>query len=292
MRVNPGATCSTTGNLSARRTLTLLDPTGALSARTYGFMSAWDDSGTRSYNGMVLTVNKRMSSGYSLTANYTWSHCIGNLSNTLLNGTPGNGVLSDPTNRDYNRGNCNSDGADNRHLLNGSAVINTPRFANTAADALFGNWSVSGIFRSQSGSWQNPTMTGDSPLTGVNPNSQRPDLVSTEIYGNKCTTDLRASNPTCRWYNRSAFGIPAPGTLGNAGQAILLGPGSWTIDLGLSRRFNVREDQTMEFRMEASNVLNHTNFSNPNSAITNASFGRLAAAGDPRIIQFGLKYNF
>jgi hypothetical protein len=56
--------------------------------------------------------------------------------------------------------------------------------------------------------------------------------------------------------------------------------------------FRIVEGQTMEFRMEASNVFNHTNFLNPNSNISGAQFGRITSAEDPRIIQFGLKYNF
>jgi hypothetical protein len=44
--------------------------------------------------------------------------------------------------------------------------------------------------------------------------------------------------------------------------------------------------------MEASNVLNHTNFNNPSANISSAQFGRITSADDPRIIQFGLKYNF
>ena len=122
--------------------------------------------------------------------------------------------------------------------------------------------------------------------------AQRPDLISSNIYGDQCRTDLRTSNPTCRWFNRSAFAVPALGKLGTAGQAILLGPGAWTIDFGLSRTFNIREAQSVEFRMEASNVLNHVNFLDPNSNIESNQFGRIVAAADPRIIQFGLKYKF
>jgi hypothetical protein len=123
-------------------------------------------------------------------------------------------------------------------------------------------------------------------------NAQRPNLISNNIYGNQCRTDLRSSNPTCRWYNRGAFDVPALGTLGTAGRASLLGPGNWTVDFGLSRLFRIVEGQTMEFRMEASNVFNHTNFLNPNSSISSTQFGRITSADDPRIIQFGLKYNF
>jgi hypothetical protein len=294
LNAGAGRPCSTSAGASrnARRTLTLLDPTGALGGSKYGYVNAWDFSGTRSYNGMLLSLNKRMSRGFSLTANYTWSHCIGNRVNTLLHGQSGVGVWDDPNNRDYNRGNCNSGGDDNRHIVNSTAVINTPRFADSRANAIFGDWTVSGILRVRSGTWQNPTFTGESSGTGANTNAQRADLISNQIYGNQCKTDLRSANPTCRWYNRDAFAVPTFGTLGTAGQAILLGPGSWTVDLGLSRKFNVREGQTFEFRAEASNALNHANFENPNSNINSSQFGRITTAEDGRVIQFGLKYNF
>jgi len=64
------------------------------------------------------------------------------------------------------------------------------------------------------------------------------------------------------------------------------------MDVGLTRLFKIVEGQTMELRMESSNVLNHTNFNNPNSATNSANFGRITTAADPRIIQFGLKYKF
>jgi hypothetical protein len=294
LNVGAGRPCSTTAgaNRNARRTLTLLDPTGALGGSKYGYVNAWDFSGTRSYHGMLLSMNKRFSSNFSLTANYTWSHCISDPANNLLHGQSGVGVWNDPTNRAYDRGNCNSAGDDYRHIVNSTTVVNTPSFANRTVHAVFGDWRVSGILRARSGSWQNPTFTGESSGTGANVNAQRPNLVSNNLYGNQCKTDLRSSNPTCRWYNRAAFEVPALGTLGTAGRAILLGPGSWTVDFGLSRVFRVTEAHNVEFRMDASNVLNHANFLNPNTNISGATFGRITAAEDPRIIQFGMKYNF
>ncbi len=294
LNVGAGRPCTATGGASrnARRTLTLLDPTGALGGSKYGSVNAWDYGGTRSYNGMLLSVNKRMSNNFSLTGNYTLSHCIGNRVTTLLQGRSGVGVWDDPNNHRYNRGNCNSGGSDNRHLANATAVINTPQFANSAAAAILGHWTVSGILRAKSGDWLDPIMNTDSEASGANSSAQRPDLLSSNIYGNPCKTDLREKNPTCRWFNRDAFAVPALGKLGTAGQAILLGPGAWTIDFGLSRTFKVREAQNVEFRMEASNVLNHANFTDPNSNIESNQFGRIVAAADPRIIQFGLKYKF
>jgi hypothetical protein len=290
--VSPNAVCSTFTNRFARRTFTLLDPTGALGGVKYGFVHAWDSSGTRSYHGMLLSLNKRMSNNFSATANYTWSHCVSDPVNNFLHGTSGVGAWNDPTNRAYDRGNCAGGGDDVRHIVNSTAVINMPEWSNPAVNAILGDWRVSGILRARSGTWQNATFSGESSGTAGNINQQRPNLVSTEIYGNQCKTDLRSSNPTCRWYDISAFAEPAYGTLGTLGRAVLLGPGNWTLDFGLSRLFRVAEAQTVEFRMEASNVLNHTSFNNPATNISSAQFGRITSADDPRIMQFSLKYNF
>ena len=294
LNVGAGRPCTAAGgaNKNARRTLALLDPTGVLGGSKYGSTNAWDYSGTRSYNGMLLSVNKRMSSNFSLTGNYTLSHCIGTRVTTLLQATSGVGVWDDPNNHRYNRGNCNSGGSDNRNIANATAVVNTPQFANKAVEAIMGHWTVSGILRARTGDWLDPVINTDSEASGANLSRQRPDLVSNNIYGSQCKSDLRTSNPTCRWFNRSAFATPALGKLGTAGQAILLGPGFWTIDFGLSRTFKTRESQSVEFRMEASNFLNHANFVDPNSNSESNNFGRITAANDPRIIQFGLKYKF
>ena len=84
--------------------LTVLDTNGSRGSDKYAFIDAWDDGGTRSYQSLLLSLNKRMSSNFSTTANYTWSHCIGNASNVLLNGRAGGDVLNDPNNRKRDRG--------------------------------------------------------------------------------------------------------------------------------------------------------------------------------------------
>jgi hypothetical protein len=288
LRVNPNAVCSTTANVQQRRVLSLLDPAGTRGGPKYANIEAWDSNGTRSYNGLMVSVDKRMSGNFSFTANYTLSHCIGNPINTLLNGRPGAGVFTDPANRDYDRGNCDSDV---RHLANATGLFQMPRFSNPLVEKFAGNWRVSGILRTRSGAFVSPTVSTDRALTGVNTLAQRPDQVSAGVYGSQCKTDLRSSNPTCRWFDANAFAQPGLGTYGNAGAYTLVGPGQWTIDAGLSRMFSIDERQKVEFRAEATNVLNHTNLTNPGATL-GASFGRITTAADPRIMQFSLTYRF
>jgi hypothetical protein len=77
----------------------------------------------------------------------------------------------------------------------------------------------------------------------------------------------------------------------------LVGPPSWAFDMALSRAFRLREAQRLEFRAEAYNVTNSFRPGIPNAIVTNNTFGQIRAtaagsAGDPRILQFALKYIF
>ena len=62
--------------------------------------------------------------------------------------------------------------------------------------------------------------------------------------------------------------------------------------MGLTRSFKVRESQSLEFRAEAFNLLNHVNPGNPGTTLSNQDFGRILTADNPRIMQIALKYVF
>jgi hypothetical protein len=70
------------------------------------------------------------------------------------------------------------------------------------------------------------------------------------------------------------------------------GTNRWTLNGGVSRLFKLKERQTMELRVEGTNVLNHTNFRNPSGNLTSTQFGRIQDANPARVMQFGLKYLF
>ena len=69
-------------------------------------------------------------------------------------------------------------------------------------------------------------------------------------------------------------------------------PGSIRIDMGLTRKFRIREKQTVEFRAEAFNLPNHLNPGNPNTTLSNLNFGKIQSSLDERVMQFALKYVF
>ncbi|PYS53372.1 MAG: hypothetical protein DMG13_12825, partial [Acidobacteria bacterium] len=148
-----GTTCSTTANTDQRRRLLLQNPQ---EGQYYGNMATREDSGTLSYNGLLISIQRRAVRGVNIAGNYTWSHCLGDAATANATGRGGAGYL-DPNNRAFDRGNCGSNGSgtgsglDRRHVFNVTAVASTPQFANPTLHMLGTGWQLSTIYRQSSG---------------------------------------------------------------------------------------------------------------------------------------------
>ena len=111
--------------------------------------------------------------------------------------------------------------------------------------------------------------------------------------GNQLMADVFMPNKTAnQWLNPAAFAIPANGTYGTMAAMSIRGPKSTQIDMGITRSFQVREQQSVQFRWEVFNVPNVVNLNNPVSALNSANFGKILTSTDPRIMQVALKYVF
>src|SRR5262245_18449605 len=197
-------------------------------------------------------------------------------------------TYSDSNNRRRDRGNCVSD---RRHLFNFTAVAETPQFANPTLRMIGTGWRLSGIYRRSAGSPLTILAGSDRALNGTQANAsgtniQRGSQVNSDPFGDK------SAGPLSNYLNPQAFGQPDIGTLGNLGRNTIQGPGTWAFDLALSRVFNVRERQRLEFRAEAFNITNSFRTGVTNAVVNNANFGVIRTAFDPRILQFALKYVF
>ena len=275
-----GRTCSTTGNENGRRRLQLAYPAAGVGNK-FGNVGKIHDGGTGSYNGMLLSVQRRATAGVTLNANYTWSHCIADQWLFNIHNSHGGGGLTQPNDRSYDRGNCADSGDDRRHLFNTSVVMASPEFASPVARALASDWQVATIVRVLSGAYMEAGTNRDPSLTDSN--TQRVNVISDNVYGDKT-----AGN----YLNSAAFALPANGTFANQGRSSILGPGNWQLDVALSRSFDLTESQRLEFRAEAFNLTNSTKFDNPQLNFSGNTFGRVLSAKDPRIMQFALKYYF
>ena len=125
--------------------------------------------------------------------------------------------------------------------------------------------------------------SSDIALTAIA--NQRVNRVLLNSYGDKSIK---------KYLNPAAFALPASGALGNVGSNSVAGPGTWQFDLALSRSFQFRERQKIEFRAEAFNLTNsfRMDISKLTVNLDSGNFGQVTGALDPRIMQFALKYFF
>jgi hypothetical protein len=275
------STCSSTANLSQRRRFMLDSSISKQTAQYYGPVNRIDTGGTANYNGLVLSVQRRAARGVTISGNYTWSHCISDWWNSTANSGNATAVYSNPDNRTFDRGNCISGSTDRHHVFNLSAVAETPRFSNGTLRKIASGWRLSPIVKLLSGDYMSVTTSTDIALTGID--SQRVNQILASPYGNKTVSN---------YLNPSAFVRPATGTLGNVGRGSIRGPGTSQFDLAVSRTFQVRESQRLEFRAEAFNVPNSFHPNNPQTNLNSNTFGQITSARDPRIMQFAFKYFF
>jgi hypothetical protein len=267
--------CTTAANVDRRRVLILENP--AL-GQFFGPIDVHDDVGQQSYAGLKLSVQRRSATGVSLSANYTVSRCEGDTGSSFGFAQFSSGYLK-PDDPSFDRGNCTQN---RTHIANVSVGAETPAFANAALRALVSGWRASGIFSARSGSWLTVTTSTDVAATGIA--AQRVDQVLEDPYADKTLNT---------YLNRAAFAMPAPGTLGNHRNNSIAGPGFWTVDLALSRLLSIAGRQTLELRVETFNLFNTFNWGSPVTNFNAATFGRiLSQTGDPRIMQFGVKYGF
>jgi hypothetical protein len=269
--------CSTVNNTTQRRQLYLQN---AAQGQYYGSMVTENATGTLSYNALFLTATHRVGRGLTVIGNYTWSHCIDTGTSQLI-GTPIIAGISPIAAREDLRGNCSQLEEDRRHNFNLTTVYALPQYSNRALRILASGWQVAGIVSVLSGDSFSALAGIDQALSGTD--DERPQQVLANPY---------AANKGVQWLNPAAFAQPATGTYGNMGPATLEGPGFFGINVNVTRRFQIREKQTLEFRAEAFNVLNHVNFLDPVATLTSSAFGQIQTANDPRILQLALKYLF
>jgi len=109
-----------------------------------------------------------------------------------------------------------------------------------------------------------------------------------------CNGNFPADQRTSvKWFDTSCFAEPALNTFGNGGVHYLDTDGNKTQDIGLCKNFNFTESKRLQFRYEAFNLWNNTNYNRPgNNVSAPPTFGRVTAAQPARAMQLALKLYF
>jgi carboxypeptidase family protein/TonB-dependent receptor-like protein len=262
---------ATQANLESRRRLFLLNPAEGQYYST--IQEAF--GGTGRYDGLVLTLQRRLTNGWTMNTNLTLSDCVND-------GEPGVDITNsfpDPDDPSTNEGPCD---ADRPYILNSSWVYQISGVGGGWLRGLTTDWQIGTVFQARSGSPLTPSTTGNRSLTGLG--NQRPLVV-----GDPDLED-RTIN---RWFNIDAFAGNPAGSWGDTPRGFLRGPAYWNIDLALSRVFRLTSESRVEVRAEAFNLTNRVHLGNPNVTFGSADFGRITATqGDARVMQFAVKYSF
>jgi hypothetical protein len=172
---------------------------------------------------------------------------------------------------------------------------------NRAADAAVGGWRLGGVATFQKGFPYSALAANRGNLLVTF--TQRANLVP------GCDPNSGFHKSLTEQFNTACFTQPIAGQFGNSGRNILTQPGINNFDMNLSKSFNFTERAAFEFRVEAFNVFNHTQYgldltnpsigagqspisNNISGTVNGVAFGGMANARAPRVVQFGGKFSF
>jgi hypothetical protein len=278
------------------------------------------------YNSLQVSLTRQLSKGLRFLASYTFANSIDNASgrdefdfSTVLG------------NQLDNRANRGVTDFDRRHRFVLSYIWDLPQptlaAKSTAARLLLSNWEVAGVVVAMSGQPIDIVDTGAGSFYGLN-NGTNP--LARPSWAPGATRGTASSNvPAGYFFNPFAFvrpvvtaGQPIPSSngaaianalgtdIGNVGRNVLRGPRQSNVDLSIIKRFRIDESKNIELRAEFFNLFNQVNLANPisdfNAVFSTGSFdlntGRIINPGDfgritstsnnPRLIQFGVKFNY
>jgi len=247
--------------------------------------------GNTNYNALQAKLEKRLSQGLAFLICYTRSKLIDDagqvFDQTIQTGPVGNFPVANSFNRALER---DVSTGDIKNVFVTSFTYELPfgkgRWLSLLGigDKLLGGWSVNGTILLQSGlPFAVTQITNFNAFAGFG--TQRPNL----LRNPNLPSDQRT---TGRWFDTTAFTVAPQFTIGNSSRNPVRGPGYRTADIAFIKRTYFGEVRNFEFRTEIFNLTNTPPLGNPNGVLGNAAFGTITSAGDPRVIQFGLKLNF
>jgi hypothetical protein len=251
-------------------------PTGSVVDRTpfqeFGRIQEIGNAADSNYHSLSVKVTRRLTSGLTYLAGYTFSRSIDDGSGIRTLG-------SDPLFPQNSYCISCERGLsifDTRHRFVTSVLYDVPfgkgrRFLNHGiASTLIGGWELSNIFTISSGFPLTPYTGSDRSNTGAG--DDRADATGAPV-----TIDRGQRNPA-QWFNIAAFQLQPLGTFGNAGRNTIIGPGIVAWDFATHKNFNFTESRYLQFRFETFNFPNHANWSDPNTTLGS---NRLDASGRP-----------
>jgi len=233
-----------------------------------------------------LRVRKRLRHGFSVGGNYTYSKSIDNASSI---GGGAQVVAQNDLDIAAERG---LSSFDQRHRFTADYIYQLPfgkekkwLHKDGWAEKTFSAITFSGNVMVASGFPFSPRVFGNATDLGRGTTgSARPDLAPGQ--------SIQLSNPTIgEWFNTAAFVAPA-GVFGTAGRNIIIGPGTVSADMSISKTIQLKETQGLELRLSATNVFNIVRYTSIDSTFGSPTFGQVVGTGSMRKAQLTARYRF
>jgi hypothetical protein len=260
--------------------------------------------GNSIYHGLQTNFTKRFSNGLQFNLGYTWSRSIDDNSSdpgsTAGGGkpdVPNTGFIVQGSNRNL-RANRGVSDFDRTHRFSLSYVYEIP--TGSWDNQWVKGWQLSGFTQIQSGAPYSifsaePEARTAAALNSLNSGSGglyrlgfgRPSLASGTTLGSLTQT----GDKTIAFVTG---GLTSPlGQNGNLGRNVLRGDYQKRFDMAISKSTRLTERYRIEFRTEFFNLFNNVNFALPVNDLQDSSVGNIEnTVGGPRVVQFGLRFQF
>jgi len=241
---------------------------------------------TSTYNALQFSA-RRSIAPLTLSVAYTYSHAIDDSS---TGGFGNNPSFIDSYNLKSGRG---SSDFDERHILSISYVYDLPFFRSPGlGNKLLGGWQYSGIITTQTGTPFSVISSVISDNAGVS-NGAGPGTYADRVGNPNANIPATSPGSPPFLYNPAAFADPQGLTFGNSGRNSLRNPRTTNFDMALFKHFKVTESTAFEFRTEAFNIFNHTQWNGVNNDEGSpGNFLQPSGAHRARTMQFGAKFIF
>ena len=259
----------------------------------YGTITNLEEKSSSIYHSLQVSVRREVGQ-LNLSAAYSYGHSIDDSSDR--------GDSSFVNSYDFasNRGSSNFD---ERQILNFSLVWDIPLFRQPGlTNKLLGGWQYSTVVTVGTGTPFTPVFNTDNAgvANSVAGAGSRPDVIGNPRSGPFPAPD---SGFARTFYNPSALTAPRGLTFGDMGRNLLNNPRRTNFDMALFKHFAIKESLSFEFRAEAFNVFNHTEWGNiagsagsaggsGNNVLGNPGFLQVSSAHNPRILQLAAKLIF
>jgi hypothetical protein len=239
--------------------------------------------GSSSRHAGQLQLRRRLRNGLMASIQYTLAKATDNATAFAGVNLTGTAIAQDWHNLDAETAPSNFD---QRHQINAQFQYTTGMGVGGGAlldgvkGKLFKGWTVTGNVITGSGLPITPIIF--SPVSGSGVSGPlRPNL-----------TGVSTDAPSGSFLNPAAYAPPPAGQFGNAGRNSIEGPLQFTFNAGVTRTFQMSERLSVDWRVDATNVINRLTYTGVNTNLGGSQFGLPVAANTPRKIQTTIRMRF